>query len=221
VHVVTVPKPGAPHELLWERFCRVFGLDATDFAPATERTNSSLGVAESALVRRLNERLNDVLPNADYRPVVREVLVHQNLAAHRGSARLSVPAEVFAWADELSRTWVAALEGRGYAVVGDLAELLPDPPLPYVDPDQPDEAEVADAGLRGIVALVEEVARLRHVEDELHADIADLIRQLDAAHLTRVYRTKERLVRMADTNPAARMGLAAYRRARGSSSRST
>ena len=85
VHLVTVPPPGSSPTLLWERFAGLFGIDPEEFKP-TNRANTSLGVPESAMVRRLNERLNDVLPNHHYRTFVRELLVHQNLSGRAGFA---------------------------------------------------------------------------------------------------------------------------------------
>jgi hypothetical protein len=225
VHVVTVPPAGSPYELLWERFATALGLDHTWFRADDQeesRTNASLGVAESTLIRRLNKRLNLVLPNHHYREFVREGLVHRNLATRRESARLTVPPDVHAWARELGRQWVETLSGRGYDVVGDLADLVPaEEPAGFVDPDRADEAEVAAAGVRALEASVRESARLREETERLRGQVADLERQLDAAHSTRAYKAKERLVRMADTNPVARIGLAGYRRARGRNSRST
>jgi hypothetical protein len=222
VHVVTVPPEGAPRDLLWQRFASALRLDPDWFQAGEDRTNASLGVAESALVRRLNERLALVLPNHHYREFVREGLVHQNLGTARESARLTVPPDVHTWAVELSRSWVAELEGRGYDVAGDLADLVPgEEPQPFVDPDHADEAEIAAAGLRALATSVRESARLRDETVELRRNVADLERELDAAHSTRVYRTKERLVAKADSNPLARVGLAGYRRLRGRSSRST
>ena len=69
--------------------------------------------------------------------------------------------------------------------------------------------------------LLAESARLRDVEIELHGVIEDLMRQLDAAHSTRIYQAKERLVGLSESNPLARAGLRGYRRLRGKSSRST
>jgi hypothetical protein len=225
VHVVTVPPAGAPHALLWERFAAALDLDDRWFRAEDEeesRTNASLGVAESALVRRLNQRLDLVLPNHHYREFVREGLVHRNLSTRRESARLTVPPEVHAWARDLAREWVATLAERGYDVVGDLADLVPsEEPAAFVDPDRADAAEVAEAGLRALAASVRESARLREETEELRGHVAALERQLDAAHGTRVYRTKQRMVRLADTNPLARVGLEGYRRLRGRNSRST
>lgn len=221
VHVITVPPAGAPEDVLAARFAGAFALDPA-LLSGRDRTNPSLGVAESALLRALNERLDAVLPNRHYRQFVREELVHRNLGTRRESARLTLPADVHAWARERAIGWVAALRERGYQVVGDLEELVPGPePAPFADPDRADPEQVVQAALRALTGSVVENARLREVEIGLHADIADLMAQLDAAHATRTYRLKERLVRSADENPVAAAGLAAYRRWRGRSSRST
>jgi hypothetical protein len=222
VHVVTVPPAGAPVDLLGRRFADAFGIDPVLFGPRPDRANASLGVAESALVRALNERLDLVLPNHHYRQFVREGLVHQNLGTQRESARLTLPSEHHAWAQAVGVEWAARLRERGYDVIGDLEDLVADPaPPPFVDPEHADPDEVVRAALRALAASVQESARLRDVELHLHEDIDDLMRQLDEAHGTRLYKARERLVRMADTNPAARLGLAAYRRARGRNSRPT
>jgi len=222
VHLVTVPPAGSPHQLLWQRFSRVLGLDPQEFVLEDDvRTNASLGVAEAAVVRRLNEQVNGVVPNHHYRAIVREALVHQNLSRDRRSARLSVPPDVWTWAADLSRTWVTELSTRGYDVVGDLDDLLPTEPLPYADPDHPDVGELADAAMRALTAMTVEAARLREREVELQHDIEDLIDKLDAAHSTPVYKLKERLVARAGTSSTAARGLAAYRRLRGRNSRST
>lgn len=221
IHLVTVPRPGAAPTELWHRFASVLGIDPTRYQPEEERTNSSLGVAESAMVRRLNTHLNNVLPNHHYRTYVREMLVHRNLSTNRISPRLALPPEVHAWATGLSRSWVSDLALRGYHVVGSLDELLPDGPQPYTDPDHPDEAQVAEAAIRGLALMTNETARLRDVEIELHGVVQDLMGQLDAFHGTRSYRAKEKLVALARTNLVARTGLAGYRRLRGKNSRST
>jgi len=220
VHLVTVPRPGASPTLLWERVAGVFGIDPAEFGPAG-KANQSLGVPESTMVRRLNLRLNDTLPNHHYRTFVRELLVHRNLSRRPGSPRLSLPPDVHRWASALGRSWVSELALRGYDVVGTLDDLVPDAALPFVDPDRCDEEQVADAALDGLAIMTRETARLRDVEIELHGVIDDLMGQLDRFHSTRSYKAKERLVAMSATNPLARAGLFAYRRLRGRNSRST
>jgi hypothetical protein len=220
VHLVTVPRPGARPTLLWERFAGLFGIDPTRFAPG-DRANASLGVPESAMVRRLNERLNDVLPNHHYRTFVRELLVHRNLSGRPGSPRLGLPEDIHRWASDLGRTWISELAIRGYDVVGDLDDLLPADPEPFVDPDTCEEHAVAEAALDGLALMTGEGARLREAETRLQHEVEDLRRELERFRGTRTYRAKERLVAMADTNVVARAGLGAYRLLRGSRSRST
>src|SRR3712207_2909251 len=125
VHVVTVPKPGAPRHLLWQRFARVFGLDPDAFDTSTvQRANPSLGVVESSFIRKLNERVNNgVLANENYRDLVRETLAHRTLSGREDAVRLRLPPDVRAWAVDLSEQWVADLGSRGYDLVGDWEEL--------------------------------------------------------------------------------------------------
>lgn len=221
VHVVTVPHPGAPRDLLWHRFAQVLGIDPGSLAEGTNRDNPSLGVPETALVLRLNAQVNDVVGNERYRQFVRELLVHQTLSRGQTSPRLSVPPDVFEWAEALSRAWAAEIARRGYDVVGELDDLVPLAALPWADPDAPDEADVAAVGVKALAAMVAESARLRDVEIELHAVIKDLEGALERAYSTPSYRLKAKLVGKADSNPVARAGLGAYRALRGKNSRST
>jgi hypothetical protein len=220
VHVVTVPPPGSSPTLLWQRFAGLFGIDPEEFTP-TARVNTSLGVPESAMIRRLNERLNDVLPNHHYRTFVRELLVHAHLSQRADSPRLALPEDAHRWASDLARSWVSELALRGYDVVGDLDDLVPGEARPFVDPDTCDEHLVAEAAIDALAIMTNESARLRDAEIELHEVIEDLMGQLDRFHATRTYKAKERLVALSRTNVVARLGLALYRRWRGRSSRST
>jgi len=221
VHLVTVPPAGSPPDLLWQRFSRVLDLDPAQFPLDDLRTNPSLGVAEVAVVRRLNEEVAERLPNHHYRAIVREALVHRSLSHDRRTAKLSLPKDVWEWAATLGDEWVLELASRGYDVVGDLDDLRPAPPLPWVDPDDPDVAEFADAAVRALTAMAVEAARLRDREVELQHDIEELIEKLDRAHSTPIYKAKERLVAKAGTSRAAAKGLAVYRRLRARNSRST
>jgi len=217
VHIITVPKPGSPRTLLWERFVEAFGLGGIPLELQDERSNPSLGVPETALLRRINRAVNDVLPPADYRPLVRELLAHQTLSKRTSSPRLSVPAEVHEWASGLSATWVEALRDRQYDVVGDLDDLLPDETVaPFVDPDNPREALVNNAALDAIKALLLENTRLRRAEDDLHAEVSNRDDALRRAYLRPSWRLREKAVQRLE---GGRL-IEAYRRARGRSSRS-
>ena len=124
------------------------------------------------------------------------------------------------WAVERAESWIAELGERGYDVVGSLDDLRPDPDAPpFVDPDHPDEHDVADAAVESIVTLLGENARLHEAEGRAR-------RELDAAYVELEgsrglwFRAKRRLVRSADEHRSAAAALGVYRRVRGSSSRS-
>ena len=221
VHLVTVPPPGAPSGLLWERFCRTFGLDGIDLDLTAERANPSLGVPETALVRRINRAANRVLDPPDYRPLVRELLAHETLSRRTSSPRLRLPPAVHPWAVELERSWVAEVERRGYDVVGDVADLLGAPPDgAYADPDAPSERAVAGAAVDAIKALLLENARLRGEEARLAAELHETRSSLERAYLRPSYLLRERVVRRLESSGLGRGTMAVYRRARGRSSRS-
>ena len=216
VHLVTVPKPGAPRDLLWQRFTSVLGLDDVELELETDRANPSMGVPETTLVRRINQRVNNgVLANEDYRQLVRELLAHRTLSRRSGSPRLALPPDVRAWAVDLSETWIEDLAAKGYDVAGSLDELRPDADAAeFSDPDAPDEGDVADAAMESIVTLLDEAARLRHVEQRLQRDLSSALAELDRSRGL-WFRVKRRLVNIADENRVAAAGHAVYRRARG------
>jgi hypothetical protein len=217
VHLVTVPARGAPRDLLWKRFAAVLGLDPDALAPETTRANPSLGVPESALLRRVNARVNHgVLANEDYRQLVRELLAHRTLSLREGSPRLGLPPDVRAWACELSEEWIEELAARGYDVVGALDELRPVPldrTEQFVDPDHPDERAVAEAATDSLVALLGEAARLQR---DLRVAVAERTAATDELERSRSlwFRAKRRAVLAADDHRLAAAGLAVYRRLR-------
>jgi hypothetical protein len=112
--------------------------------------------------------------------------------------------------------------------VGDLAELQPAPTGPFVDPDAPEEGEVADAALDAIVALLQhEVDARRDARDReraLREEVDVLRRERDEAwekfYGRASYRARQKLVRAADRSRFLALLLRGYRKARGRSSRS-
>ncbi|MBZ5739325.1 hypothetical protein [Nocardioides mangrovi] len=224
IHVVTVPPAGGPQQLLWKRFSIAFGLDGLDLDLQAERANPSLGVPETALVRRINRAANHDLGPSDYRPLVRELLAHQTLSRRTRSPRLALPPDLHPWVAEVTGSWTAEIEQRGYDVVGDLADLAGAPPVAasmadYADPDAPDETEVAAAGVDAIKALLLEGARLRHSEERLRQELHDAQMALERAYLRPTYRWREKTYRRLTSSRAGRGLLKVYRRVRGRSSR--
>ncbi len=182
VHVVTVPRPGGPSGELWRRFCRATGMDPA-WAPAEGgRRNPSIGTAESTLLRRVNARLKEAgLPSDQYRALVRQLVVHETLAARPQMQPVTLPPESFDWAEEIAQVWIDWLKGSGVDVIGDVEELRPVRPAPdavWADPDQPRARDVTSAAVDAIVALTLEAARRPDPDEGLGSRAAKLARYL-------------------------------------------
>jgi len=218
VHLVTVPRPGSPSGLLWERFVEAFDLAGIDLELGTDRSNPSLGVPETALIRRINRAVNADLPPSDYRPLVRELLAHQTLSRRTSSPRLSVPDRLLPWVRDLQASWNDELTARGYHVIGDLADLAPGAAEratgPWADPDHAPEADVNAAAITAIGALLADAAESRHEIERLHQRLTEADRALEAAHLRPTYRLRQKIVRGCEANRVGRLILGGYRRAR-------
>lgn len=162
VHLVTVPRSGADPELLWRRFCRALAIEP-DWAPVVpRRSNASMGIPETQLLRLLNRRLRRRLADHDHRHrhVVKDVIAQQSLA-QRDSAPVRLPPADHPWVTELAGRWTGWARESGIDVVGDLDELLPLPPDPderWVDPDRIRPRALRDAALDALVAAVREAA---------------------------------------------------------------
>lgn len=213
VHIVTVPPSGAPRDQLWQRFSTAFGLDGLDLELTTERSNPSLGVPESSLLRRINRAAVRDLPPVYYRRLVRELLAHRTLSQRTQTPRLSLPPTEHPWVAELTESWITELTERGYDVVGDLADLRGAPPAEgrWPDPDRPSQRQVADAAVESIRALllaaVEREAELTKLHEQLDQARRDLIR----ARTPRVLRSMEWTVDKLQRTERGRQALDVYR----------
>jgi hypothetical protein len=128
VHVVTVPASGSPPNLLWERFASVIGVDPASAELSAARPNTSLGLAEAELLRRLNTVLGrDDVPDWFYSVQVKERIAHEVLAARPASLRPRLNATQAQWARGRAEKVVAGLQETGYDIVGSLDDLLPGP----------------------------------------------------------------------------------------------
>jgi hypothetical protein len=181
VHLVTVPQPGGRPDELWRRFCTVFGIDPAWAPSESGRLNPSMGIAETALIRRLNRRLaQNGMSEHHHTTLVREILVHQNLA-NRDGRKATLPPELFPWAAEVAERWVEWAEGSGIDVVGDVNDLRPVPPpedVPWVDPDEPPPGKVIGAALDALVAMTEEAASRPDPNDQVTARLTRAARRL-------------------------------------------
>ena len=215
VHLVTVPPSGSDRGELWRRFSDTFGLAGLDLDLTAERENPSLGVPETSLLRTINQRVTSIIAPPDYRPLVREVLAHQTLSRGVDSARLGLSPDDHAWAQELSRGWMSVLAERGYDVAGSLDDLLGPDLGTFADPDATTADQLLPPALDAISALLVEAARLRDVEERLHAELREARDERDRARTTPTYRARRKVVTTLEDSAAGRGTLDAYRRVRG------
>ena len=182
VHVVTVPRAGGPPDELWLRLCTALGIDPA-WAPADGgRRNPSIGGAESTLLRRVNARLKAAgLPSDQYRALVRQLVVHETLAARADMVPVTLPPEAYDWAEEIAQGWIDWVKAAGVDVIGDLEELRPVRPTPdtvWQDPDKPRARDVNAAAVDAIVALTLEAARRPDPGNKLGSRATKLARYL-------------------------------------------
>lgn len=201
IHVVTVPGPGAPRTLLWERLAAVVGVPPETCTEPPAHANESIGYPSTELLRRVNAQLGRV-PAPDYNQTVLEFLALRILAARRDIETRALldrrTAELGpAWNDR-SRQAIGEL---GIEVEGDLGELpteLGDQHEELIVEDQPppSDAELLDAALpaeRAMRRLIRRRARrltARGVE-------VDLPLGLGGPHPPRTWRSGSDPVEMA------------------------
>jgi hypothetical protein len=155
VHVITAPRRGAPHGLLWQRLAALLEVDPDSVDLSRARANASLGLAEVEFLRRLNQQLSADVPDWFYMWNVKEALAHQALASRPVGARLVLPDGRRDWAQEHAEGLISGLRTSSYDIVGDLDELRPQPAdKPAVSPaDEPAE-QILDAAVQAAAALV-------------------------------------------------------------------
>lgn len=168
IHLVTLPPPGGEPHALWRRFCATTGLVPGNYDTEVARSNKSMGLVETEFVRRLNERMGR-LPGGAYDSIVRLYLAEEILVG--GTRRLSLPPQHWPWVIDRSKTMVRELTAAGYAVEGDLADLIPVEPLDEAarSTTVADE-ELSPVGMEASVALLQRAAQLLATTHRLRAD---------------------------------------------------
>jgi hypothetical protein len=224
VRLVTLPLSGAAQDVLLNRLVEVFELQDVPLAYGSNRTNAGLGVAETAMIRLVNERIVRG-PDIEYAHFIREILAHRQLAdrtSRVGSPRLMLPPDVQPWVDGVVEDWLARLGTVGYTVVGDLEELkggvAPGHVVPeYVDPDTADQREVLSAAIESIAALLYEGSRFMVSDNDRRLEIRRLRRELDHERSIPLRsRLRKSVASRLDATSPGRSALSAYRRLRGS-----
>jgi hypothetical protein len=168
IHVVTVPQralddgaSGDGGDPLWLRFCDVVGIDPGWAPRDSTRTNPSLGVAETQLIRQLNRRLERaVRRESSYDALIREMLAQEELVRRR-SAPVRLPPGAYDWVEEVTERWIEYLDQSGVHVVGDLDDLRPvrpDADTPWANPDKVPARKRLRVSLDALAAMTQEAA---------------------------------------------------------------
>jgi hypothetical protein len=175
VHVVTVPSAEAARAdpgLLWSRFCTVFGIDPAWAPEDSGRVNTSLGMAETQVLRGLNRRIDRTTRReSDHDQLIRGLLAEETLAARRRSRPITLPPKLEDWAAERGRAWVEWIEGSGVDVVGDLEDLRPGEPPVYRNPDKVPTKLQLKAALDALAAMTAEAAARPDPDGTLRARV--------------------------------------------------
>lgn len=207
VHVVTVPPADADPGLLWKRFATLLGLDPDAFDTRVSRTNTSLGLEQAELLRRVNLELGDRLPlPGPYPAVVKNLLAHKVLAARPGT-RILIDAKTRELAVRRSREICDRLSTMGIDVVGDLDELVPrsTEALSGEWTEKSLAEPSVEAMLEESVAALSSVLVLAGGAQDARRRYEELVRELRAAPL------RFALVRASERRPLLRKARRIYR----------
>ncbi|MET8151207.1 hypothetical protein ACIBSW_20990 [Actinoplanes sp. NPDC049668] len=177
-HLLTVPEPTAPRELLWHRFAGVLGIPDGLCELAAPVANASLGAAEIEVLRRVNQALGDRYPHrTPYQRVVQHHLVNAVLKQAGNELRIGVGPDRADWVYELAERQIAELREYPCHVVGDLAELRPAGVRPATTPDSLDDGQVLRAAIDTIVGMLGHAESLRRQADRNDAILNRILRR--------------------------------------------
>jgi hypothetical protein len=174
VHVLPLPAPDAPRRTIWDRYATLIGIDpdAVDLSPSF--ANSSMGVAETETLRRMNHHLGDFKSAIDRGTYIRSFLADQRLVPRKGDPFWPEPERVEE-ARERGKAAVAYIAEQGFDVIGDLNSLLVPDSLPERrTPDSVTEAEVATVAVELAARMLHDVRDLRHERRVLRRELEEL-----------------------------------------------
>ncbi len=168
IHIVTVPPPGSPRDLLWRRWCTALEIDDSGFDLEVSRPNQSLGAQQAALLRRLKPRLSGSLLEGSVRHRwVRRYFGHEVLVP-QGGDRFSPRPEHREVLLRRSRRARRTIRRGGYAVYGELRDLRDSgTPGPGPHPDDVTTEEMLDVATRAIEQMIHDVKDLTIERDDL------------------------------------------------------
>lgn len=165
IRLIVVPSYSADPDGLFRLMGEAIGLDHSLIERPAHAVNTSHGVVEAEVFRRVNA----ALPSAfdDYSSAYRDLIrlpFSRGVLPTEASARIVLPESDLGWVEARSREVISEVRQSGCVVLGDIEGLLPSPSrtAPYVPVD---EAEVARASVETIARFAELTRRLLDERD--------------------------------------------------------
>jgi hypothetical protein len=171
ITVVTVPPPGAPRGLLWERWKQAVGIDDSKLNLDVAYANESLGAAQAALLMRVKPYLSGPLEIGTVRHRwVRKYFGHEVLVPQRGERFGPRPHHVaeLATRSSAAKDWI---QEQGFAVIGDLDDLLSTAAPDGTHPSDVPDSEIVEVAARAIEQMIRDVRDLTAERDKLRAEL--------------------------------------------------
>lgn len=160
VHVLPLPKQGTPPELLWQRFAGLIGVDPDGYDLSQNTPNTSMGVVEAEVLRRVTPHLPEISSGFDRSKWVRTYLAAERLVP-RGGEKFWPNEDRVEECRERGRAMVAMIRENGFDVIGDLDSLLVPEDLPKRrTPESVTDAEVAAVATELVGVLLQDLRRL-------------------------------------------------------------
>jgi len=154
-HLVVLPRPGAPRDLLWRQVCELTGVDPTGLTLDIERPNESLGLAEVELMRRVHAAVPPERRGLDVRRIATNWFTQQVLVPAGSGEAFVLPQDLHSWAVSRGSSMVTELRGRDLDVIGNLDDLLPaTTPAAGRTPDDVTDADVAEVAAPALARVL-------------------------------------------------------------------
>ncbi|KRF16478.1 hypothetical protein ASG90_09265 [Nocardioides sp. Soil797] len=165
IHVIAVDRTDEPG-LLWERFASVVGVDTSAIDHIDESVNTTLGVVEVELLRRINRHLSEFRSPGDRGHWIRRELAEGGWMPRRRAPIRVGPAKR---ADLLARSERALelLSDGGYDVVGSLHAFRPRDDSSRRHPDDVTSEEMLGSATRLVAEMLSEIRRLARENEKL------------------------------------------------------
>ncbi|MCW2754375.1 MAG: hypothetical protein JWQ32_1786 [Marmoricola sp.] len=176
VHVLPLPGPGAPRNLIWQRFATLLGLDPHEFDDEASFPNESMGVVEAETLRRINLHLqdDDFTKAVDRGVYIRTFLADERLVPRNGERYWPAPG-VIEECRQRADDAIEHIRAGGYDVIGDLEDLRVPTELPERrTAESVTDAEVAEVAVAVAGQLMHDVRRLRMERNAARRRVAAL-----------------------------------------------